>query len=152
MSYKEEETNEIEEEKNRIEAFKELDINNIQFFIMNLKSRYILTNSVIFSSLYNPRYKKIILIITQFAIEIAIITFCFTYDMTPDVSFINNDYVFVESGLMIFYAFLAALISNAVMYLLSNFMRVKLQQRKRLYKVVQVGDDISILNEWYCLY
>ena len=102
-----------------------------------------------FPSIFNPRYKKLTLILTQFSIEIAIIAVLLTLNKTPNISYdSNNVFQSSEVGLLVVYALGAAGVSNLIIYLFAGFFRVTPHQRQRLNKVVNSGSEMLILKEW----
>jgi len=145
-----EEINEEEEEEKRLEAYRDLELTNTEFFAINLKTRYILTNPMLFPSIFNPRYKKLTLILTQWSIQMALIAILITANMTPNVSLdaTTNALVSTDLGYLVAYAICAAFASNLIIYMFAGCFRVTTQQRHRLFRVVQSGNEMLILKEW----
>ena len=59
--------NEKEEEERRIKAFYDLNLTMFEFMIENIKERHIIINPLINVSIFNPRWKKMIMLITHIA-------------------------------------------------------------------------------------
>ena len=131
--------NEKEEEERRIKAFYDLNLTMFEFMIENIKERHIIINPLINVSIFNPRWKKMTMLITH----IATLTMMLSVFLTDDEKITGNNY-----GGIFKISFLAILISDVFMYFLSIFFQTSYKQRRRLYIVVIKHGQLQILKEW----
>ncbi len=142
-----EEEDEEEVYLQQLEAFANLDHTTYEFLSRNLKERHVLVSPITQASIFNPRYKKLTLFVTEVFLLMVTITICITYDGKIVVSFDPNvPSVGVER--LIGFSVLAGLFSSAFCYLLAAMMRTSVEQRKKIYNIVKSGKEMLILKEW----
>ena len=130
---------EKEEYMNRLYDFQYLEISTYNFISINLKQRHLFLSSILNISLFNPRWKKLSLVITQIYLYSLLISIFLTA-----FEIITEKKMF----LCILISILSILISNILMYIIIKFFEFSYKQRKRLFTVVIKGGQIVILKEW----
>ena len=140
---------EKEEEQNdkRIAEFREIDVTAMEFFKTNLRTRHIFSTPICFPSIFNPRYKKLMLLVTQLSVECLVISLLMTNNVDPFSKNTSTDAITNVQGL-IGYAIVAVVIGNLVCYSLAWMFRLPIQQRHKLYTIVKSGLEMQILKEW----
>lgn len=123
----------------RLEAFANLNLTLFQFICENMRERHIFISPIINISLFNPRWKKMIMLVSEIATESILIAVQLTADETATTSNI---------GSLIKISFISMIGADVLMYILALFFYVSYRQRKRLYKIVVSGGQLVVLKEW----
>ena len=131
--------NKEEDYQKRLEAFANLNLSFCQFIGENMRERHIFISPIINISLFNPRWKKMIMLVTEIAISMILISVQLTADENATTS---------NLGSLIKIAVLSVLGTDVVMYILPIFFYVTYKQRKRLYQLVVSGGQLIVLKEW----
>jgi hypothetical protein len=90
-------------------------------------------------SVFNPRWKKLSLLMTEFC---AILTFVSVF-LTSD-----EDAVHTSPVKMVIYSIYSMLAADGVMYLVAIFFKFPNKKERRLYTLVTTGGQLSVLREW----
>ena len=131
--------NEEEERAKAIIAFKRLSVSTFIFFSYNLKVRHILVAPFLNLTLFNNRWKKLMVLLTQVYIMQLIISVALTM----------NENITISNFLgMIVICLIACLISDAVIYLCVFLFQSSNYQRKRLYRLVMMGENFTVTKAW----
>ena len=131
-----------EENERRIHNFGNLKLTSGQFFSANYKLRTTLINSICNVSLFQPRWKKITMLITEIGLMILVISILLTIDESARISNL------IKIGYMFAYGLTASTFSNMVMYLIALFFHFPQDLARRLYKLVLFNGQLIVLKEW----
>ena len=131
--------NEEEERGKALIAFSRLSVSTCVFFSYNLKVRHILIAPFINLTLFNNRWKKLMVLLTQFYIQQLVISVALT--MGEDIIMSNILGILVVS-------ILASVISDVVVYLFVFLFQSSNYQRKRLYRLVMMGENFTVMKAW----
>ena len=133
---------EEKDKKLRIKRYDYLSLSTSEFFLQNIKLRHNIFTSFFNVSLFNQRWKKLTILITEIYIHCFIISLLLT----------NNEKVTNKKlGLCFGYAFVAVLLQKIFCYLLPFFFYFNYKQRKTLFNVVIYGGQLKVLKEWETL-
>ena len=130
--------NEDDYEK-RLEAYAALNLSTCQFINENLRKRHMLSGPLINVSLFNPRWKKMTLLLS----EISFICIMISVQLTS-----NENATLDTIGTLVQISFLSVLASDTLLYILPIFFYVSYSERKKLYQLVISGKQLVILKEW----
>ena len=131
--------NKEEEYKSRLQAFADLNLSMCKFMCANLLERNIFISPIINVSLFNPRWKKLTMLVT----EVCIMSIMSSVLLTSDEKITDK-----TIGGCIKVAFISMLCANFTMYILAVFFQFSRNQRRRLFKLVISGGQLIILKEW----
>jgi hypothetical protein len=131
-----------EENERRIHNFGNLKLTSAQFFSANYKLRTTLINSICNVSLFQPRWKKITMLITEIGLMILVISILLTIDESARISNL------IKIGYLFAYGLTASTFSNMVMYLIALFFHFPQDLARRLYKLVLFNGQLIVLKEW----
>ena len=131
--------NEEEERKKALEAFTRLSVTPMDFFLYNLKVRHILIAPFLNLTLFNNRWKKLIVLLTQFYIQQLIISLILTLKETFTLSNILG---------LIVTSVISSIISDLIVYLFVFLFETSTYQRKRLYRLVMLGERLTVIKAW----
>ena len=133
---------EEKDKKLRIKRYDYLSLTTSEFFLQNIKLRHNIITSFFNISLFNQRWKKLTILITEIYIHCFIISLLLT----------NNEKVTNKKLNLCFgYAFVAVLLQKIFCYLLPFFFFFNYKQRKSLFNVVIYGGQLKVLKEWETL-
>ena len=105
----------------------------------NLKARHILIAPFINLTLFNNRWKKLMVLLTQFYIQQTIISLILTYKETIILS---NTFGLIVTSL------LASITSDILVYCFVFLFTASTYQRKRLYRLVMLGEKLIVDKAW----
>ena len=131
--------NEEEERKKALDAFTKLSVTPFEFFKYNLKARHILVAPFLNLTLFNNRWKKLMVLLTQFYIQQTIISLILTYKETIILS---NGFGLIVTSLI------ASIISDILVYCFVFLFSASTYQRKRLYRLVMLGEKLIVDKAW----
>ena len=131
--------NKDDEKRKTLEEYTRLNITPYQFFKYNLRTRHILIAPFLNLTLFNNRWKKLIVLLTQFYIQQLTLTII----LTSKESIIISNF----SG-MIIASLLAGVISNIIVYCFVFLFGTASYDRIRLYRLVMTGEDLYIFKAW----
>ena len=131
--------NEEEERKKALENFTRLSLTPYAFWAYNLKVRHILVAPFLNLTLFNNRWKKLMVLLTQFYIQQLIISLILTYKETIIASNILG---------MIVTSLIAVAISNIIVYCFAFLFGTSTYQRKRLFRLVMMGERLIVDKAW----
>ncbi len=130
-------TNEKEEKLKALEAYTNLKLTPIEFVKWNILSRHILFGPLLNRSLFNPRWKKFTLLLTQLFINMMLIAIFLT---------LKKNIKGKNFGKCLLLSILTSIISNLFMYLIAVFFITSVYQRRRLYQLVMKGGQLIIIK------
>ena len=131
--------NEEEERKKALEAFKKLSLTPFEFMKYNLKARHILIAPFLNLTLFNNRWKKLMVLLTQFYIQQTIISLILTL----------KEKIILSNALgLIVTSLIASLISDILVYCFVFLFSASTYQRKRLYRLVMLGEKLIVDKAW----
>ena len=122
-----------------LQEFADIKLSFIEFLLLNIKSRFIFINSICIVSIFNPRWKKLSLLMTELSVLMIFISIFLTSDENAVDSSLNK---------MIKYSFFAVLITDCVMYLIACFFKYPAEKQKRLFTLVTLGGQLIMSKEW----
>ena len=134
--------NKDDEKKNILDEYTRLNITPYQFFKYNLRTRHILLAPFLNLTLFNNRWKKLMVLLTQFYIQQLALTIILTAD---------ESIVFSNFPKMIIASLLAGAISNIIIYCFVFLFGTDSYDRIRLYRLVMTGEDLYIFKAWSSL-
>ena len=127
------------EYKARLQSFADLNLPMLKFMCANMLERNIFISPIINVSLFNPRWKKLTMLVS----EVCIMSTMNSVFLTADEKITHK-----TIGGCIKVSILSMLCANTVMYILAVFFTFSRSQRRRLYKLVTSGGQLIILKEW----
>ena len=131
--------NEEEEREKALVAFSRLSVSTCVFLSYNLKVRHILLAPFINLTLFNNRWKKLMVLLTQFYIQQLVISIA----LTMNENIIMDDLL----GILVV-SILASVISDFIVYLFVFLFQSSNYQRKRLYRLVMMGENFTVMKAW----
>ena len=131
--------NEEQERKKALESFTRLSLTPLAFFKYNVKARHILIAPFLNLSLFNNRWKKLMVLLTQFYIQQLVISLILTYNSTIDTS---NLFGIIITSLI------ASITSDILVYCFVFLFETSTYQRKRLYRLVMMGERLYVIKAW----
>ena len=131
-----------EERKNILEEYTRLNITPYEFFKYNLRTRHILIAPFLNLTLFNNRWKKLIVLLTQFYIQQLLISIILTAKETIIVTNIPG---------MIIASLIAGIVSNIIVCCFVFLFGTDVYERIRLYRLVMSGEDLFIFKAWAIL-
>ena len=131
--------NEEEEKEKALIAFTRLSISPFVFFCYNLKARHILVCPFINLTLFNNRWKKLMVLLTQIYIQQLVISVALT---------IKKNIIMGNILGIIVVTILACLIADVTVYLFVFLFQSSNYQRKRLYRLVMMGENFTVMKAW----
>ena len=131
-----------EENERRINNFGNLKLTSSQFFSANYKLRTTLINSICNVSLFQPRWKKLTMLITEIGLMILVISILLTIDESARIADL------IKIGYLFAYGLVASTFSNIVMYFIALFFHFPQNLARRLYKLVLFNGQLIVLKEW----
>ena len=132
-----------EEKERRIENYAHLKMTSRHYFNANYKLRTTLINSIGNVSLFQPRWKKLTMFITEIGLMILVISILLTIDEKAKLS---NGLIII--GYLFAYALAASTFSNLMMYFIAVFFHFPRELADRLYKYVLFNGQLIVLKEW----
>ena len=132
-----------EEKERRLENYSHLKMTSGQFFSANYKLRTTLINSLCNVSLFQPRWKKLTMFITEIGLMILVISILLTID---EKAKLKNGLIIM--GYLFAYGLAASTFSNLVMYGIALSFHFPKDMANRLYKLVLFNGQLIVLKEW----
>ena len=131
--------NEEEAGRQQVQKFADIKLTFCEFLILNIKSRSIIINSFCIVSIFNPRWKKLTLLMTELSVLMIFVSV-----------FLTSDENAVESSLvkMIQYSVYSMLSTDATIYLLAFFFKFSTKMHRRLFELVTGGGQLIMIKEW----
>ena len=123
----------------KIIPFRDISLTLKKFIIVNIKQRHKFVNPLINISIFNPRWKKLTILLT----EINLISLFISIFLTNDASI--TDKTFFKCCLV---SFLSYFISNVFIYFLVLIFQFSFKQRRQLYDLVLKREQLVILREY----
>ena len=131
-----------EESKKILEEYTRLSLTPFEFFKFNLRTRHILVAPFLNLTLYHNRWKKLIVLLTQFYIQ----QLALSIILTSDEKIIIPNF----TG-MILASLIAGAISNIIIYCFVFLFETDFYERIKLYRLVMAGEDLYIFKAWSSL-
>ena len=131
--------NKEQERKLALEDYTRLNITPYEFFKYNLRTRHILVAPFLNLTLFNNRWKKLMVLLTQFYIQQIILTVVLTYD---EKIIITN---FIG---MILASLFASALSNVIVWCFVFLFGTDTYERMRLYRLVMSGEQLAVYKGW----
>ncbi len=122
-----------------LELYVNLNISKNDFIFWNIKRRHIFLSSFINISLFNKRWKKLFILLTQININMILISIILTYD---------SEIILKKFFKCLLCSFLTSFISNLLIYLINFMFYTSLKDRTKLFKAVINGSQLYILKLW----
>ena len=132
-----------EEKERRLENYSHLKMTSGQFFSANYKLRTTLINSLCNVSLFQPRWKKLTMFVTEIGLMILVISILLTID---EKAKLKNGLIII--GYLFAYGLAASTFSNLVMYCIALSFHFPKDTANRLYKLVLFNGQLIVLKEW----
>ena len=132
-----------EEKERRVENYAHLKLKSNHYFSANYKLRNTLINSLCNVSLFQPRWKKLTMLITEIGLMILVISILLTLDENAKLS---NGLIIM--GYLFGYGLAASTFSNLVMYCIALSFHFPQDLANRLYKLVLFNGQLIVLKEW----
>ena len=129
--------NEDEDKARSLEAYANLKIPTTAFISWNILHKHPLINPILHISLFNPRWKKFFILVTQLYVQMLIISVMLTDDETITSKNIAG---------MLKVAVISALGANVLMYLMVFFFITSTYQRRRLFHFVINGGQLVVIK------
>lgn len=140
--------NEEEDYEDKLEAFMNLNLSSCEFLRWNLKQRHVLVAPLINLSVFNPRWKKLTMFLTECASMMLLMTVLLTENEDVYINFSSSPVEITNINMLIAFCILSVFVTSCLMYFLAVFFRTSTEQRRRLYKVVTSGAQLLVLKEW----
>ena len=131
--------NKEEERKRALEDYTRLNVTPFEFFKYNLKTRHILVAPFLNLTLFNNRWKKLMVLLTQFYIQQLTLTVYLTYDEKIVISNFAG---------MILASLIAGIVSNIIVYMFVFLFGTDTYERMRLYRLVMSGEQLAVYKGW----
>ena len=131
--------NEEEERKKALEAYTRLSVTPFQFFLYNVKARHILIAPFLNLTLFNNRWKKLMVLLTQVYTQQLIISIYLT---------MNEKIISSNFGGIIETSLISSVVSNLLVYCYVFLFGTSTYQRKRLYRLVINGETLIVEKAW----
>jgi len=132
------------EKKESIERSKDgeenKEMSKKKMFCQDLIDRNLYISSFWKHSGYNPRYKKMTLLITQISVMLLIICIILTID--------SNSLIGQNITKVFFYCILTSTLSNIIVLPLVYFFRTSDEVKERLYNLLEQESELTLLYEW----
>jgi hypothetical protein len=132
-----------EEKDRRVESYSNLRLDACTFFRKNYVMRNTLINALCNVSLFQPRWKKLTMVITEIAIMILIISVLLTSDAKARIDLDIGSIKFLFA-----YGLTGSCASNFVMYFLAVFFEFPYNSARRLFKLVLFNGQLIVMREW----
>ena len=132
-----------EEKDRRVESYANLRLDACTFFRKNYVMRNTLINAICNVSLFQPRWKKLTMVVTEMAIMILIISVLLTNDAKARIDLDITSIKFLFT-----YGLAASGISNFIMYFLAVFFEFPYNSARRLFKLVLFNGQLIVMREW----
>ena len=131
--------NEEEEREKALIAFTRLSVSPFVFFKYNLKARHILIAPFINLTLFNNRWKKLMVLLTEIYTQQLFISIILT--MRKNITMNNILGIIIVSVI-------SSVFANLMIYLLVFLFQSSNYQRKRLYRLVMLGENFTVFKAW----
>ena len=131
--------NKEEERKKALEEYTRLNVTPFEFFKYNLRTRHILVAPFLNLTLFNNRWKKLMVLLTQVYIQ----QLTLTVYLTLDEKIVISNFV----G-MILASLIAGIVSNIIVYMFVFLFRTDTYERMRLYRLVMSGEQLAVYKGW----
>ena len=132
-----------EEKDRRVESYSNLRLDACTFFRKNYVMRNTLINAICNVSLFQPRWKKLTMIITEIAIMILIVSVLLTSDAKARIDLDIGSIKFLFA-----YGLTGSCAANFVMYFLAVFFEFPYNSARRLFKLVLFNGQLIVMREW----
>ena len=131
--------NEEEERQKALIAFTRLSVSAWVFFKYNLKARHILLAPFLNLTLFNNRWKKLIVLLTQLYVQQIAISLFLT--MREDITTSNILKIIIV-------IIVSCYLSDFFVYIYVFLFQSSNYQRKRLYRLVMMGENFTVNKAW----
>ena len=128
------------EKKDEIKLYNQLHFSYCEFVCYNIRDRNLFVTTFINPSLFNPRWRKLTLFITEMCIHMIMNSVQLTQN--------ENAQIKLKVELLIQIAFVSTLVADCFMYLLVFFFLVPEKRMKELFDKVQEGKQLVVLREY----
>ena len=128
------------EKKDEIKLYNQLHFSYCEFVCYNIRDRNLFVTTFINPSLFNPRWRKLTLFVTEMCIHMIMNSVQLTQN--------ENAQIKLKVELLIQIAFVSTLVADCFMYLLVFFFLVPEKRMKELFDKVQEGKQLVVLREY----
>ena len=135
----EEYEDEDEAKEDEMKQFANIKLDFWEFLILNITSRSIIINSFCIVSIFNPRWKKLSFLMTEFCLMMIFVSIFLTSDENAVLS---------SQDLIMEYSILSMITTDLGMYIFAYFFKFPYKDEKRLFTLVTQGGQLKILHEW----
>ena len=128
-----------EEKKKALDEYTRLNVTTFEFFKYNLSTRHILISPFSNLTLYHNRWKKLILLLTQF----------FTEQLFLSVLLTNDENILLPNIPKMLIACLISMISaNIAIHLIIPFYSMSFYDRKKMFRYAEHGENLYVFKVW----
>ena len=131
-----------EEKKRALDEYTKLNITTYEFFKYNLTTRHILLSPFNNLNLYHNRWKKLILLVTQF----------FTEQLFLSVFLTNDENILLPNiPKMLIACLISMILANLSLHLIIPFYSMSFYDRKKMFRYAEHGEVLYVLKVWTSL-
>ena len=123
----------------QIQSFADIKLTFFEFLLLNIKSRSILINSFCIVSIFNPRWKKLSLLMTELCLNMLFVSIFLTSDENAVPSSVVK---------MVEYSIFSMLCSDFGMYIIAFLFKFSIRDGRRLFTLVYSGGQLIIDKQW----
>ena len=128
-----------EENKKALDEYTRLNVSTFKFFNYNLKTRHILLSPFLNLTLYHNRWKKLILLLTQF----------FLYQISLSIILTSDENILLKNiSKMLIASLLSVIFSNILIHSMIPFFYISFFERKKLYRSAEKGETLYVSKIW----
>ena len=128
-----------EENKKALDEYTRLNVSTFKFFNYNLKTRHILLSPFLNLTLYHNRWKKLILLLTQF----------FLYQISLSIILTSDENILLKNiSKMLIASLLSVIFSNILIHSMIPFFYISFFERKKLYRLAEKGETLYVSKIW----
>ena len=128
------------EKKDEIKLYNQLHFSYCEFVCYNVRERNLFVTTFMNPSLFNPRWRKLTLFVTEMCIHMIMNSVQLTQNEQAQIKF--------KVELLIQIALVSTLVADCVMYLIVFFFIVPEQRMRELFDKIQEGKQLVVLNEY----
>jgi len=125
------------------------NVSAFSYLFFNIAYRHFYISPFTFTSSFNPRYKKFIILFTSISIMMIFNTICFTLNNTLNKKTLQPYDISILQ--LIIYGFIVSSASNIVIIPLIPLFRINKTTRKKLLEVLLSGKQLELLHSWETL-
>ena len=128
-----------EEKKKALDEYTRLNVTTFEFFKYNLSTRHILISPFSNLTLYHNRWKKLILLLTQF----------FTEQLFLSVLLTNDENILLPNiPKMLIACLISMILANIAIHLIIPFYSMSFYDRKKMFRYAEHGENLYVFKVW----